>query len=110
MQVIARAIKSCKETFRIPVLQQLQKYTENASIIESPLMHIKGLENTTVAEVLMTKEDEKVGSWLWCKSDDTVYDAAKQVCCHVIFFPHSLRSLFKLRRSCRFLLEFVLIA
>ncbi|GKA72194.1 hypothetical protein Tco_0778410, partial [Tanacetum coccineum] len=30
------------------------------------------------AEVLMTKEDEKAGSWLWCKSDDTVYDAAKQ--------------------------------
>ncbi|GJU56634.1 CBS domain-containing protein CBSX3, mitochondrial [Tanacetum coccineum] len=79
MQVIARAIKTCKERFRIPVLNQLQKYTENASIIKSPLMHLKGLENTTVAEVLMTKEDEKAGSWLWCKSDDTVYDAAKQM-------------------------------
>ncbi|PWA78299.1 cystathionine beta-synthase (CBS) family protein [Artemisia annua] len=79
MQVIAKAIQTCKETFRIPVLNQLQKYTENASIIKSPLMHQKGLENTTVAEVLMTKEDEKAGSWLWCKSDDTVYDAAKQM-------------------------------
>ncbi|XP_071731496.1 CBS domain-containing protein CBSX3, mitochondrial-like [Rutidosis leptorrhynchoides] len=79
MQVIARAIKSCKETFRIPVLQQLQKYTENASITESPLIHPKGLVNTTVAEVLMTKDDKNDKSWLWCKSDDTVYDAAKQM-------------------------------
>lgn len=80
MQVIARVIRSCRETFRVPVLQQLQKYTENASKIVIPLMHQKGLENTTVAEVLMKKEDEKVGSWLWCKSDDTVYDAANHVC------------------------------
>lgn len=79
MQVIARAIKSCHEAFRLPVLQRLQKYTENASVIESQLVHQKGLENTTVAEVLMTKENRKVGSWLWCKSDDTVYDAAKQM-------------------------------
>ncbi|KAF5792496.1 putative CBS domain-containing protein [Helianthus annuus] len=79
MQVIARVIKSCRETFRVPVLQQLQKYTENASIVKSPLLNLKGLENTTVAEVLMKKEDEDVGSWLWCKSDDTVYDAAKQM-------------------------------
>lgn len=40
----------------------------------------KGLENMTVSEVLMTKGGEKVGSWLWCRMDDTVYDAVKQVC------------------------------
>lgn len=39
----------------------------------------KGLQNTTVAEVLMTKGEEKVGSWLWCRTDDTVYEAVKQV-------------------------------
>lgn len=99
MQVIARVIKSCRETFRVPVVQQLQTYTENASVIESPLMHLKGLENTTVAEVLMKKEDEKDGPWLWCTSDDTVYDAAKQVCCqlsvsscyHINYFSFNLR-------------------
>ncbi|KAI3767150.1 hypothetical protein L2E82_17237 [Cichorium intybus] len=79
MQVIARAIKACQERFRIPVIQQLHKYTEHAPIIESSLTHQKGMENTTVAEVLMTKEDGNVGSWLWCKSDDTVYDAVKQM-------------------------------
>ena len=45
----------------------------------SPLQH-KGLENVTVAEVLMTKGGEKAGSWLSCCADDTVYDAVKQVC------------------------------
>ncbi|XP_027148354.1 CBS domain-containing protein CBSX3, mitochondrial-like [Coffea eugenioides] len=44
----------------------------------SPLQH-KGLENVTVAEVLMTKGGEKAGSWLSCRADDTVYDAVKQM-------------------------------
>ncbi|KAL6574340.1 hypothetical protein OROHE_001244 [Orobanche hederae] len=39
----------------------------------------KGLQNKTVAEVLMTKGEEKVGSWLWCRTDDTVYDAVNRV-------------------------------
>ncbi|XP_027091134.1 CBS domain-containing protein CBSX3, mitochondrial isoform X2 [Coffea arabica] len=44
----------------------------------SPMQH-KGLENVTVAEVLMTKGGEKAGSWLSCRADDTVYDAVKQM-------------------------------
>ncbi|XP_073135796.1 CBS domain-containing protein CBSX3, mitochondrial [Henckelia pumila] len=39
----------------------------------------KGLQNTTVAEVLMTKGEGKAESWLWCRADDTVYDAVKQM-------------------------------
>lgn len=39
----------------------------------------KGLENTTVAEILMYKGNESPGSWLWCRSNDTVHDAVKQV-------------------------------
>ncbi|KAL1539542.1 CBS domain-containing protein cbsx3, mitochondrial [Salvia divinorum] len=38
-----------------------------------------GLHNTTVAEVLSTKGQGKAGSWLWCRTDDTVYDAVKQM-------------------------------
>lgn len=38
-----------------------------------------GLRNTTVAEVLSTKGQDKAGSWLWCRTDDTAYDAVKQV-------------------------------
>ncbi|KZV18375.1 hypothetical protein F511_28426 [Dorcoceras hygrometricum] len=39
----------------------------------------KGLQNTTVAEVLITKGEGKVESWLWCRTDDTVYDAVKHM-------------------------------
>ncbi|KAG6401035.1 hypothetical protein SASPL_137880 [Salvia splendens] len=38
-----------------------------------------GLRNTTVAEVLSTKGQDKAGSWLWCRTDDTVCDAIKQM-------------------------------
>ncbi|KAF2309990.1 hypothetical protein GH714_006093 [Hevea brasiliensis] len=39
----------------------------------------KGLENLTVADVLMTKGEEKTGSWLWCRTNDTVYDAVNNM-------------------------------
>ncbi|CAI9116763.1 OLC1v1017999C1 [Oldenlandia corymbosa var. corymbosa] len=51
---------------------------DKTEVEPSAVMH-KGLENMTVSEVLMTKEGEKVGSWLWCRMDDTVYDAVKQM-------------------------------
>lgn len=85
MQVLAQAVRSLKHA----VLQNshLRDATEmkrvffqRACIIPSSMTQQKGLENTTVAEVLMTKDEEKVGSWLWCSTDDTVYDAVKQVC------------------------------
>ncbi|CAA0843395.1 Cystathionine beta-synthase (CBS) family protein [Striga hermonthica] len=50
-----------------------------AKAAESRTISDKGLQNTTVAEVLMTKGEEKVGSWLWCKTDETVYDAVKRM-------------------------------
>ncbi|KAL2504082.1 Tubby like protein 6 [Abeliophyllum distichum] len=48
-------------------------------VADSHTMPDKGLKNITVAEVLMTKGEEKVGSWLWCHSNDFVYDAVKQM-------------------------------
>lgn len=44
-----------------------------------PGIALKALQNTTVAEVLMTKGEDSAGSWLWCRTNDTVYDAVKQV-------------------------------
>lgn len=46
---------------------------------KSPTMQNKGLKNTIVAEVLMTKGEEQVGSWIWCRTDDTVHDVVKQM-------------------------------
>ncbi|KAL2654796.1 hypothetical protein AAZV13_04G029600 [Glycine max] len=42
-------------------------------------MQQKGLENVTVSEVLMTKGEANVGSWLWCRVDDAVINAMKNM-------------------------------
>lgn len=48
-------------------------------VTTSPPMQQKGLENVTVSEVLMTKGEDKYGSWLWCRVDDAVIKAMKNV-------------------------------
>jgi len=48
-------------------------------VTSSPLTPQKGLENVTVSEVLMTKGEENIGSWLWCRTDDAVINAMKNV-------------------------------
>ncbi|XAR64131.1 hypothetical protein NMG60_11024359 [Bertholletia excelsa] len=88
MQGLARAIRSCRETLKLAILQhsvvrdavEMRKvFSHYGCVTTSPDMGNKGLENTTVSDVLMTKEEEKAGSWLWCRSDDTVFDAVKQM-------------------------------
>ncbi|MED6177319.1 hypothetical protein PIB30_097133, partial [Stylosanthes scabra] len=44
-----------------------------------PTMQLKGLENVTVSEVLMTKDQEKIGSWLSCQVDDAAINAMKNM-------------------------------
>ncbi|XP_047324833.1 CBS domain-containing protein CBSX3, mitochondrial-like [Impatiens glandulifera] len=91
MQAISQAIRSCKEMLRFGVVshsiskdstQPLKKVlsrwgcvTSDKTITENG----RGLDNTTVKEVLMTKGDGKVSSWLWCRTNDSVYDAMKQM-------------------------------
>ncbi|KAI4374979.1 hypothetical protein MLD38_012906 [Melastoma candidum] len=83
MQGITRAIWSCRDTLRNAIMGQITKRDSILSrfgFVSSPsrVPH-KGLENVTVADVLMTKGDERTGSWLWCQTDDTVYDAVKNM-------------------------------
>jgi hypothetical protein len=40
----------------------------------------RGFETATVADVLKSKGKAADGSWLWCTTEDTVYDAVKSVC------------------------------
>ncbi|XP_028079372.1 CBS domain-containing protein CBSX3, mitochondrial-like isoform X1 [Camellia sinensis] len=90
MQGFIRAVRSCHETLKLAILQhslvrdttEMNKiFSRCGCVTSSPpaAMHQKGLENTTVADVLMTKGGEKVESWLWCSTDDTVHDAVKQM-------------------------------
>ncbi|XP_050213962.1 CBS domain-containing protein CBSX3, mitochondrial [Mercurialis annua] len=48
-------------------------------VTSSSPMPEKGLENLTVADVLMTKGHEKTRSWLSCRTDDTVQEAIKNM-------------------------------
>ena len=51
-------------------------------------MEEQGFESTTVSDILKGKGKSADGSWLWCTTDDTVYDAVKSVCIldfHAVF-------------------------
>lgn len=39
-------------------------------------------ESTTIADIMRTKGADNDGSWLWCTTDDTVYDAVKSMTSH----------------------------
>ncbi|GAU51181.1 hypothetical protein TSUD_246580, partial [Trifolium subterraneum] len=38
-----------------------------------------GFESTTISDILQGKGKGADGSWLWCTTDDTVYDAVKSM-------------------------------
>jgi CBS domain-containing protein len=41
-----------------------------------------GFESTTISDVLETKGKSADGSWLWCTTEDSVYDAVKSMTQH----------------------------
>ncbi|GKV40436.1 hypothetical protein SLEP1_g48079 [Rubroshorea leprosula] len=87
MQGLIRGVRSCWETVRPAIIEQSRGRiaVERKSVFSrfgcatSESQQEKGLENVTVAEILMTKGEEQVGSWLWCRINDTVDDAMKNV-------------------------------
>ncbi|KAE8100256.1 hypothetical protein FH972_018171 [Carpinus fangiana] len=90
MQGLVRAVRSCQETLKAATLQHFHggessKAVKIYSLLgrvnssRSRPVQLRGLENVSVAEVLMTKGGEKTGSWLWCRSDDAVIDAVKHM-------------------------------
>lgn len=95
MQGMIKGVRTCQEILKGAILKHHQgRYVVEGrktcsrfgcviSSSSSPTEE-KGLENISVAEVLMTKGDDKVGSWLCCRSDDTVEDAVKNMAQHNI--------------------------
>lgn len=45
-------------------------------------MEEHGFESTTISDILKAKGKSADGSWLWCTTDDTVYDAVKSMTQH----------------------------
>ncbi|KAJ0086909.1 hypothetical protein Patl1_09158 [Pistacia atlantica] len=87
MQAIVRGMRPCQETLKGATLKHCQeKYSLRRNNINpgSSPMEEKGLENVTVSDVLKSKGEEKVGSWIWCRTHDIVDDAAKNMAQHNI--------------------------
>jgi hypothetical protein len=47
--------------------------------VSSARIEEHGFESTRIADILKEKGKGADGSWLWCTTDDTVYDAVKSV-------------------------------
>ncbi|KAF7829660.1 CBS domain-containing protein CBSX3, mitochondrial [Senna tora] len=86
MQGILRGVRLRQNPPRAAILQQIHGNgiiniegicAGFGCVTSSPAMQQKGLENVTVSDVLMTKGEEKFGSWLWCRVDDAVINAMK---------------------------------
>ncbi|KAH7682755.1 CBS domain-containing protein [Dioscorea alata] len=87
MQGVAQALRFHGNKIKHAILQQMKAkdmfqwsnvFARFESDSSAPSMAIKGLENTTVADILNTKGDE-AGALYWCHSNDYVYAAAKQM-------------------------------
>ncbi|XP_058092076.1 CBS domain-containing protein CBSX3, mitochondrial-like isoform X2 [Magnolia sinica] len=83
MQGVTRAIPALKHAIlQHPHMKKTifrsKAFSRSECILSAPKEH-KGLENTTVAEVLKTKGECADRSLLWCRIDDTVYDAVKHM-------------------------------
>lgn len=53
--------------------------------VASARMEEHGFESTTIADILKAKGKSADGSWLWCATEDTVYDAVKSVCNNLLY-------------------------
>eukprot|EP00252_Welwitschia_mirabilis_P016580 TRINITY_DN3660_c0_g1_i1.p1 TRINITY_DN3660_c0_g1~~TRINITY_DN3660_c0_g1_i1.p1 ORF type:complete len:206 (-),score=45.60 TRINITY_DN3660_c0_g1_i1:272-889(-) len=50
--------------------------------VSSSQLEEHGFESTTIADILKGKGKSADGSWLWCTTEDTVYDAVKSMTQH----------------------------
>ncbi|KAJ0230635.1 CBS domain-containing protein, partial [Hirschfeldia incana] len=64
-----------------PVIQPSVFCTRSESTLSSR-MEEHGFESTTISDVMNAKGKSADGSWLWCTTDDSVYDAVKSMTQH----------------------------
>ncbi|KAA8550485.1 hypothetical protein F0562_002169 [Nyssa sinensis] len=50
--------------------------------VSSARIEEQGFESTTISDILENKGKSADGSWLWCTTDDSVYDAVKSMTTH----------------------------
>ncbi|CAN6469545.1 unnamed protein product [Victoria cruziana] len=88
MQGVIRAIQSGGGIFRSAILNhvRLVQPAVRPTLLSQPKpftsparLEEQGFESTTIADILKAKGKVADGSWLWCTTDDTVYDAVKSM-------------------------------
>lgn len=74
--------------------------------VSSARIEEHGFESTTISDILKNKGKSNDGSWLWCTTDDSVYDAVKSVCIFVLYL--SCYCILVLHRLCsQFYTDFI---
>jgi len=90
MQGGIRTILSHGSVFKNAVLQRVRVvnpimrplvFTRHESVSTARIEE-HGFESTTISDILKGKGKSADGSWLWCTTDDTVYDAVKSMTQH----------------------------
>ncbi|KAJ6843779.1 CBS domain-containing protein CBSX3, mitochondrial [Iris pallida] len=90
MQVAMQAIRSRGNVLRHAVLQQIRVLNpimrpaifSRSESVSSARLEEHGFESTTISDILKLKGKSADGSWLWCTTEDTVYDAVKSMTQH----------------------------
>ncbi|KAL5580448.1 hypothetical protein UlMin_015220 [Ulmus minor] len=65
-----------------PQLQPAVLLRFQSDSVTSQRIEEHGFESTTISDILKSKGKSADGSWLWCATDDTVYDAVKSMTQH----------------------------
>ncbi|KAB2023316.1 hypothetical protein E1A91_D06G010100v1 [Gossypium mustelinum] len=87
MQGLIQGLRSCwQERIKLAILRNSGGHNRKNMFSRTGSVETeeKGLENITVADVLISKGEENVGSWLWCRVNDNVDDAMKNMAQHNI--------------------------
>ncbi|TYH64788.1 hypothetical protein ES332_D06G011400v1 [Gossypium tomentosum] len=87
MQGLIQGLRSCwQERIKLAILRNSGGHNRKNMFSRTGSVETeeKGLENITVADVLISKGKENVGSWLWCRVNDNVDDAMKNMAQHNI--------------------------
>ncbi|KAF3788073.1 CBS domain-containing protein [Nymphaea thermarum] len=86
MQGVIRAMQSSGGIFRSAILNHVRLVqtavrptllSQPKSFTSAARLEEQGFESTTIADILKAKGKVADGSWLWCTTEDTVYDAVK---------------------------------
>lgn len=95
MQAAIRSFVSGGNVVRASLLQHLRVinpasqpsvFGSRSESTQPSRMEEHGFESTTISDVMKAKGKSADGSWLWCTTDDTVYDAVKSVCIYPFAF------------------------